>query len=70
MRMIADGFMLEFQPRWARPASTRCAGSSRCGRATQIRVRATVLESRASKSRPEMGFVKFRYEVLDEAGEP
>ncbi len=36
---------------------------------TQIRVRATVLESRPSKSRPEMGLIKFRYEVLDVAGE-
>jgi len=33
---------------------------------TQIRVRAIVLDTRASNSRPEMGFVKMRYEVLDE----
>ena len=36
---------------------------------THIRVRATVLESRPSKSRPEMGLTKFRYEVLDGTGE-
>jgi acyl dehydratase len=34
---------------------------------TNIRVRVTVLESRASNSHPEMGLVKFRDEVLDEA---
>jgi acyl dehydratase len=33
---------------------------------TQIRVRATVLDKRVSNSRPEMGFVRLRYEVLDE----
>jgi acyl dehydratase len=33
---------------------------------TQIRVRATVLDKRASSNRPELGFVRFRYEVLDE----
>jgi len=33
---------------------------------TQIRVRTTVLDKRASNNRPEMGLVKIRYEVLDE----
>jgi acyl dehydratase len=37
---------------------------------TQIRVRATVVEARASRSRPEMGLVKFSYEMLDEADAP
>lgn len=34
---------------------------------TNIRIRTTVLESRPSGSRPEMGLVKFQYEMLDEA---
>ena len=67
MRMIADGFMLNSssmgapgidEVRWLKPLRP----------GTQIRVRATVLDKRASNSRPEMGLVKFRYEVLDEAG--
>ena len=34
---------------------------------TQVRVRVTVLDTRASKSRPEMGLTRFRYEMIDEA---
>jgi acyl dehydratase len=37
---------------------------------TQIRVRGTVLDKRASNSRPEMGFVKYHFEVLDELHAP
>jgi acyl dehydratase len=33
---------------------------------TRIRVRGTVLDARASKSRPEMGLAKMNFEVLDE----
>jgi acyl dehydratase len=66
MRMIADGFILDSasmgapgieEMRWLKPLRP----------GTNIRVRVTVLESRASNSRPEMGLVKFRDEVLDEA---
>ena len=65
MRMIADGFLLDStsmgapgidEVRWLKPLRPD----------TQIRVRATVLDMRASNSRPEMGFVKFHYEVLDD----
>ena len=65
MRMIADGFLLDStsmgapgidEVRWLKPLPP----------GTQIRVRATVLDMRASNSRPEMGFVKFHYEVLDD----
>ena len=68
MRMIADGFLHDStsmgspgieEMRWLKPLRP----------GTQIRVRATVLEIRPSKSRPEMGLTKFRYEVLDGAGE-
>jgi len=37
---------------------------------TRVRVRSTVLEARASKSRPEMGLVKFFFEMLDETDKP
>jgi acyl dehydratase len=65
MRMITDGFMLDThsmgspgidEVRWLKPLRP----------GTQIRVRATVLDKRVSNSRPELGFVRLRYEVLDE----
>jgi acyl dehydratase len=65
MRMIADGFLLDStsmgapgvdELRWLRPLRP----------GTQIRVRATVLDKRPSQSRPERGFVRFLFEVLDE----
>ena len=65
MRIIADGFLLDStsmgapgvdEVRWLKPLRP----------GTNIRVRATVLETRTSKSRPEIGFIKFLYEVLDE----
>jgi acyl dehydratase len=65
MRIIADGFVLDAnslgapgvdEVRWLKPLRP----------GTQIRVRATVLDKRVSNSRPEMGFVKLRYEMLDE----
>ncbi len=65
MRIIADGFILNSasmgspgidEMRWLKPLRP----------GTHIRVRATVLESRASNSRLDMGLTKFRYEVIDE----
>jgi acyl dehydratase len=65
MRIIADGFILDStsmgapgidEVRWLKPLRP----------GTAIRARATVLETRTSKSRPEIGFIKFHYEVLDE----
>jgi acyl dehydratase len=66
MRMIADGFVLASssmgspgveEVRWLRPVRP---GDS-------LTARATVLETRPSNSRPGMGFVKFRYEMLDQS---
>lgn len=66
MRVIADGFILDSssmggpgvdEVRWLKPLRP----------GTRIRVRATVLDTRASASRPEMGLVKFLFEVIDEA---
>ena len=65
MRMIADGFVNRSnsmgapgvdEVRWLKPLRP----------GTQVRVRATVLETRISHSRPELGFVKFLFEMLDE----
>jgi len=67
MRMIADGFILDSssmggpgvdEVRWLKPLRP----------GTNIRVRSTVLDTRASNSRPEMGLVKFLFEVIDDAG--
>jgi len=66
MRMIADGFLLDSssmggpgvdEVRWLKPLRP----------GTRIRIRATVLDTRASNSRPQMGLVKFLFEMLDDA---
>lgn len=65
MRMICDGFILESasmgapgveEVRWLKPLRP----------GTPIRVRATVLDKRTSNSRPDRGFVKYHFEMLDE----
>jgi acyl dehydratase len=65
MRMICDGFILDStsmgspgieEVRWLRPLRPGMA----------IRVRTTVLDTRASGSRPEMGITKFMMEVLED----
>ncbi|HWE78887.1 MAG TPA: MaoC family dehydratase [Pseudolabrys sp.] len=67
MRMIADGFLLDStsmgspgieEVRWLRPLRP----------GTELRLRVTVLDSRASKSRPDMGLTRMRYELIDAAG--
>lgn len=68
MRMIAEGFLLEStsqgapgidEVRWMRPLRP----------GDTIRARHTVLETRASRSRPDIGFVRFRFGLETEAGE-
>jgi acyl dehydratase len=68
MRMIADGFVLASasmgspgvdEVRWLRPVRP---GDS-------LTVRSTVLDMRTSGSRPGMGFIKFRHEMLNQAGD-
>ena len=65
MRMIADGFILDSssmggpgveEVRWLRPLRP----------GTRVRIRSTVLDTRVSNSRPEMGLVKFQFEMLDD----
>jgi acyl dehydratase len=67
MRIVVDGFLRDAASmggpgvesvRWhvpLRPGDT-------------LTVRATVLEARPSKSRPDMGFVKFLFEVINQTG--
>ena len=68
MRMIADGFLLDStsmgspgieEVRWLRPLRP----------GTQLRLRVTVLDSRASKSRQDMGLTRMRYDLIDAADE-
>ena len=67
MRMMADGFVLNSssmgapgidEVRWLRPV--------RPGDRLTLRVR--VLESRASKSRPDMGLTRFAFALLNQTG--
>jgi acyl dehydratase len=66
MRMIADAFILDSssmggpgveQVRWLKPLRPD----------TEVRVRSTILEARRSGSRQSVGFVKFRFELIDAA---
>jgi acyl dehydratase len=65
MRVIADGFVNHThsmgapgvdEVRWLKPLRPN----------TQVRVRATVLETRTPKSRLDFGFVKCLFEMIDE----
>ena len=69
MRMAADGFILNSasmgapgvdEVKWLKPLRP----------GTRITLRVSVLESRVSNSRPEMGFVKVRMEILDDERAP
>jgi acyl dehydratase len=69
MRMMYDGWVSESASmgspgvdslKWMRPVRP---GDVLSGRST-------VTETRASKSRPEIGFVRFRHEVANQRGEP
>ena len=64
MRMIADGFVLACcslgspgveEVKWLKPVRP----------GDRLTVRATVLETRPSKSRGGLGLIKFRYDMLD-----
>jgi len=66
MRMITDGFLFDStsmgspgieEVRWLRPLRP----------GARIRIRSTIMDKRASNSRPDMGLVKFMFEVVDDA---
>jgi acyl dehydratase len=66
MRMLTDGLIGDTsfmgapgveEVRWLAPIRP----------GDRIKARATVLETRASRSRPDMGFVKFRFELINAA---
>jgi len=66
MRIIADGFILDSSSMGG-PGIDQVCWHKPLRPGTRIRVRSTVLETRASGSRPRMGLVKFRFEILDNA---
>jgi acyl dehydratase len=68
MRLVADGFLLEAasdgapgidEVKWLRPARP----------GDTLSMRHTVLDTRLSRSQPGRGFVRFRFEVVNQAGE-
>ncbi len=67
MRIIADGFLLNSTSMGA-PGMEEVRWLAPLRPGTNIRVRSTVLDTRASKSRPEMGLAKMSFEVLDDKG--
>jgi acyl dehydratase len=65
MRMIADGFLLDSTSMGA-PGIEEIRWLAPLRPGTNFRIRSTVVDARASKSRPEMGLAKMNFEVLDE----
>lgn len=69
MRLIAEDFLLESasmgapgieEIKWLRPVKP----------GDRLSARRTVLETKASRSRPEMGLTRFRFELLNQHDEP
>jgi acyl dehydratase len=65
MRMIADGFLLDSTSMGA-PGIEEVRWLAPLRPGTNIRIRSTVLDTRASNSRPQMGLAKMNLEVLDD----
>jgi acyl dehydratase len=66
MRMISDG-MLDGSSFMGAPGVEEVRWVAPVRPGERLIVRATVLETRASRSRQDMGFVKFRYELVGSA---
>lgn len=69
MRLVAEGFLLDAtsmgspgveEVKWLRPVKP----------GDVLKLRWTVAETKESRSRPEMGLVKFRFELINQRGEP
>ena len=67
MRLAADGFILNSASMGAPGVDeVRWLAPLRPGKSITLRTK--VLETRVSSSRPEMGFVKMLFEVIDDSG--
>jgi acyl dehydratase len=67
MRMISDGLLKDTKFMGA-PGIEEVRWHAPVRPGEQLSVRATVIETRASRSRPDMGFVKFQYELHGATG--
>ncbi|MEW6449406.1 MAG: MaoC family dehydratase [Pseudomonadota bacterium] len=67
MRMIADGFVNNSASMGA-PGVDEVKWLMPVRPGDDLTLRATVLDTRASKSRPDMGFVRFKFEMLNASG--
>jgi acyl dehydratase len=68
MRMICDWFVLD-SASWGGPGVDEVRWLKPVRPGDRLKLRRTVLEKRPSKSRPEMGLVKFHYEMFNQADE-
>ena len=68
MRMMCDWFLLD-SASWGGPGVDEVKWLKPVRPDDTLTLRRTVGETRMSKSRPEAGFVRFNYELLNQAGE-
>ncbi len=66
MRMMADAFVLNSSSMGS-PGIDEVNWHKPLRPGVRVRLRTTVLEARVSRSRPAVGLVKFRFEMVDEA---
>jgi acyl dehydratase len=67
MRMIADGFLLNSSSMGA-PGVDEVRWLAPLRPDDSITLRASVLDTRTSRSRPELGFVSFCFELVNQSG--
>jgi acyl dehydratase len=67
MRMLVDGF-LHNTASMGSPGVDEVKWLAPVRPGDELTVRATVLDTRASQSRPDRGFIKFQYDVLNANG--
>jgi acyl dehydratase len=68
MRMCAESFVLDSSSMGA-PGVDEVKWLAPIRPDDQLRLRATVIDTRVSNSRPDMGFVRFTFELFNGAGE-
>src|SRR4051794_10244229 len=69
MRIIADGFVVNSSSMGS-PGVDEVKWLAPVRPGDRLSVRATVVETRASRTRPEMGLVNFPFEMFNQAGVP
>jgi acyl dehydratase len=68
MRMMCDWFVLD-SASWGGPGVEEVRWLKPVRAGDRLMLRRKILEKRISKSRPEMGFVKFHYTFINQDGE-